>query len=96
MERVEITSKESLKQYLIQEKDPQIRLRLVGLNLMGGFEMSLEQAAEAVLIPIATISEWVLAWNRGGYRGIRQLPLSAMEPAEFDDHMPVCSYLRTK
>ena len=94
MERIEVSSVCKLNEYLEQENDPEVKIRLIALNLIGMFEMSVGEAAKATMIPVGTISDWTRAWNKEGYGGIKQGPTSAHDGAELDwENLVACSYL---
>lgn len=94
MEKIETTSVCKLNQYLEQERDPEVKIRLIALNLVGMFEMSVGEAAEATMVPVGTISDWIRTWNNEGYGGIKQKPMSAPDCAELEwEDLVACSYL---
>lgn len=91
---MEIISEEKVRHYLLQENESEVKVRLIALNLVGRCEMSVSEAAEATMIPVKTISEWIRAWNREGYGGINDRLSKLCQCQEPEEEFFVsCSYL---
>jgi transposase len=80
MERIEITEKEKISEYLKREEEPEVKIRLIALNLISSCGMSVKEACEAVGIPMRTIYGWIWAWNKEGYEGLKNKPPSPGRP----------------
>lgn len=64
MERIKIVGKEKILECLKQERDPEVKVRLISLNLISSYSRSVKEASEAVGIPTRTIYEWIWAISR--------------------------------
>jgi transposase len=91
---MEIICEGNIKHYLSQEENPEVKVRLIALNLIEECEMSVSEAAGATMISAKTISEWLDAWNDAGYEGITRKPQSFYRPVELEEeNFVACSYL---
>jgi transposase len=61
-----------VERYLEQEANPEVRLRLALLNLIGKLDrqMTLEEICDLLKVPVSTAYVWVRAWKDEGYPGI--------------------------
>lgn len=78
--RIEIPNPVMVKVHLSEERDPEIRIRLMFLNLVIQLPqtITLEQICQAMDIPLSTAYVWIRAWRTRGYGGILHLT----EPSE--------------
>ncbi|MBK1700586.1 IS630 family transposase [Thiococcus pfennigii] len=70
--RIDIPNPELLREYLGQESDPLVRLRLLVLNLLAELprSLTLKQICDMVDVPEPTVYVWVRAWRERGYPGV--------------------------
>jgi transposase len=61
-----------VEEYLAREENPEVRLRLALLNLIGKLDrhLPLEAICDLLKVPIPTAYVWLRAWNEEGYPGI--------------------------
>ena len=91
---MEIIGVKKIRECLMRETDPEVKLRLIALNLVGAYEMTPVEAAQATMLPVRMISELASAWNEEGYRGVICGRRPDSDPAQRDDEAFVaCSYL---
>ncbi len=61
-----------IEQYLEREENPEVRLRLALLNLLGKLDrqMALEDICDLLKVPVSTAYVWMRAWKEEGYPGL--------------------------
>lgn len=70
--RIDIPNPTLLRDYLRQEGDPTVRLRLLVLNLLAELprSLTLKQICAMADVPEPTVYVWVRAWRERGYHGV--------------------------
>lgn len=73
--RVDVPNAAMLQIHLTEERDPEIRLRLILLNLIVELpaQITLESICRCVQVPMSTAYVWIRAWRTRGYHGILHL-----------------------
>jgi transposase len=73
--RVDVPNAAMLRIHLSDERDPEIRLRLILLNLIVELppQITLETICRGVQVPMSTASVWIRAWCTRRYHGIVHL-----------------------
>jgi len=84
MKGIDIAEREKILVYLREEKDSKVKIRLIALNLISSYDMSVKEVSEVIGIPTRTIYEWIWAWNRDRYEGIKGKAPSPGRPPRLD------------
>jgi len=58
--------------YLVAEDNPEVRLRLALINLIGklDWQLTLDAICDLLNVPVPTANVWLRAWTEEGYPGI--------------------------
>jgi len=67
---MEVQNPQEVASYLRKEKDPEVKVKLIFLNLLISHKMDIKRASEAVGIGLATGYKWLQRWNDEGYKGL--------------------------
>lgn len=54
-----------------EEKDEEVKIKLIFLNLLANLEVDLEKAGKIFGIATSTGYSWIRQWNENGYEGIK-------------------------
>jgi transposase len=70
--RTKIPNPEVIVHYLEREADPEVRIRLVLLNLIGKLDghFALADICDLLKVPLSTAYVWIRSWKNSGYQGI--------------------------
>ncbi len=66
-----IKNTEEIKVRLGEEKDEEVKIKLIFLNLLANLEVDLEKAGKIFGIATSTGYSWIRQWNENGYEGIK-------------------------
>ena len=69
--RLTIRNPEEIEVRLRDEKDENVRIKLIFLNLVSNLKVDLEKACEIFAIATSTGYLWIRLWNEKGYEGIK-------------------------
>ena len=70
-QRVTIKNAGEIGVRLRDERDKEVKIKLIFLNLIANLKLDLEKACEIFGIAIPTGYLWIRLWNQEGYKGIK-------------------------
>jgi len=80
-----IKNEEEIRFRLREEKDEEVKIKLIFVNFLLNFKVDLEKACETFAIATSTGYFWIRQWNEGGYEGIKGKENKGGRPPRLSD-----------
>ena len=80
-----IKNTEEIRVRLEEEKEGEVKIKLIFFNLIANLEVDLEKACQIFSIAIPTGYLWIRQWNEKGYEGIGGKEVKTGRPPRLGD-----------